>query len=130
MKVRKRYEPDWKPERSVRDPEAGKAKCEAEGRCRLCRRGVEHGVRPRWLGGNPFDALERHHLVPKGMGRTIGGDDLDDNIIPLCTLCHRAATEKLRWALMAIRAVLLRDEHDYIIRKKGQWWLDKAYPRS
>ncbi len=118
--------PDWKQGASIVDPEAGKAKVEAEGCCRLCRR----RVLPRWLGGFWLDSLERHHLVPKGMGRTIGGDDLDDNIIPLCTRCHRAVTEKLRWATMAVRASLLPHEEAYVITRKGQWWLDKNYPRT
>ena len=117
--------PDWKQAASIRDPEAGKAKIEAEGCCRLCKR----AKLPRWLGGNPFDCLERHHVVQKGMGRTIGGDDVDENIIPLCTRCHREVTERTRYSRMAVRANLRHDEEDYVIRRKGKWWLDKHYSK-
>ena len=39
-------------------------------------------------------------------------------------------TDRVRWALNALRLALLPAEIDYIKRKKGKAWLTKTYPPS
>lgn len=67
--------PDPKPEPRVVDRRATLRKLLVDRECRAC--------------GEP--AANGHHLIPKGAGR---GDDVDDNVIPLCgsgtTGCHGA----------------------------------------
>jgi len=48
-----------------------------QGPCRICRR-VESN-------GSVHSTIELHHLVR----RSQGGDDVPDNIVPLCGACHR-----------------------------------------
>lgn len=112
--------PDWKPERRIVDIYAGNAKLRAEGRCRLC--GAAANVR----------GLTRHHLVPKGQG----GDDIDENIVPLCgdgtRGCHAEVEYRTAGYRQRLRAKLSPDEYAYIIDKKGASWLNSrsGYPRS
>lgn len=110
---------------------AGVEKIRAEGRCRAC--GVPGA--PSSDGG----ILNRAHLVPRGQR----GDDVDENIIPLCgsgtTGCHAAfdgqATKATAPSLLAgtpadeIRSLvvvkLTDEERGYALDKKGDWWLEK-----
>ena len=71
--------PDPKPTRRI---VASKAEWQAiadakQGPCRICRR-VESN-------GSVHSTIELHHLVR----RSQGGDDVADNIVPLCGACHR-----------------------------------------
>jgi hypothetical protein len=111
---------DPKPARRIRDPFAGRDKLLREARCRSCGRPSygQHG-------------LTRHHLV----GRGVGGDDVEENLVPLCgdgTLgCHGALTDHRRgWREVArrLRANLRDEEIDYILQKKSHDWLDRTYP--
>lgn len=102
---------DPRPARRIIDPRAGRRKVWLEGRCRAC--GAGH--------------LERHHLVP----RSLGGDDVDANLIPLCLLCHDAferSPSHRRIVGRIIRATLLPDELAYIIERKSEAFLDRYYP--
>lgn len=119
---------DPRPALRIADPQAGIAKLKAEGRCRAC--------------GHHSFMLSRHHLVPKGQG----GDDLDENIIPLCGNgtqgCHGAMTdhtnsvgwpsklEGYEWQVVAsaIRSSLWSTERMYIVRTKGEDWLNRNLP--
>lgn len=102
-----------KPPRRKRLAHAGRAKVK-HAACRAC----------GFLWG-----IERHHLVP----RSLGGDDTDDNIIPLCHACHqdlhnhpngRARTgSRIRRSLYAV-------EEAYILRRKGRDFLDLYYPNT
>lgn len=108
------FRPDPKPAPRIVSDKAGRRKVMAEGRCRLCGYAAE---------------LSRHHLVPKGQQ----GDDVDDNIVPLCgsgtTGCHGDVEHWTSGARSKLRGRLTPAELSYIERKKGVAWLDKRYPR-
>jgi hypothetical protein len=119
---------DPRPTRRVVDPHAGTGKVVAEGRCRACgRKGLSY--------------LNRAHLVSKGQR----GDDVEDNIVPLCgsgtSGCHGSLTdhhpaswpshlEGAEWTEIssALRATLRKSEVKYILTKKGKSWLERVYP--
>jgi hypothetical protein len=109
------------------DARAGMVKVyQRERRCRVC--GATN--------------VSRHHLVGKGQL----GDDVAENIVPLCgdgvRGCHGAVTdghERLGADLVlrdgdavrrALRATMTADEVAYVIGKKGEGWLDLYYPRE
>jgi hypothetical protein len=117
--------PDWKPAKRIEDPDATRRVCVAEGKCRLC------GKRARpyfWKGKHYAGGLTGHHLV----SRSQRGDDVDDNIVPLCghgtVGCH-GDVEHHKWARVALRAMLTEANEEYCVRKKGWVWLEKRYPR-
>jgi len=63
-------QPDPKPEKRIRNSAAILSKMLSDPTCRGCRR----------------QATEGHHIIH----RSLGGDDVRDNIMPLCSYCHRA----------------------------------------
>lgn len=105
--------PNPRPVRRIVDPDAGRAKTAPGAECRLC--GSRTG-------------LERHHLVP----RSQRGDDVDENIVPLCgpwaPSCHRRVTENEPEALALLRGRLWPEEEAYVARKMGWGWLESRYP--
>lgn len=105
--------PNPRPARRIIDQAAGRVKCGEGAECRLC------GVRR---------LLERHHLVP----RSQRGDDVDENIVPLCggftDGCHRLITENDPAALALLRGRLWPEEEAYVARKRGWGWLEQRYP--
>lgn len=118
-------EPDPKPPRRIKDPQAGAEKTRREARCRIC---GAPGV--YYTDANPhgMTKLTRHHLVP----RSQRGDDVDDNLVPLCgdgtTGCHSDIEEYRYGARVALRAHLFAPEVDYVVAKRGREWLEKSYP--
>lgn len=73
------------------------------------------------------------HLVPRGMGGTIGGEWVPDNIVGLCGHgnidgCHGLIDSYDPEARTALRAKLTPAEVAYIERKMGRDWLDRRYP--
>lgn len=109
-----------KPERRVKDRHAGRTKLLLEGRCRACGRSYGIGV-------------SMHHLV----NRSQGGDDVADNLVPLCgdgtRGCHGALTDHRRgWERIAaaLRHNLTPAEKRYIITHKSAEWLDTHYPEA
>ena len=62
--------PDPKPTKRIVDSAAGKNKLALEPKCREC----------------PKPATDPHHVVL----RSQRGDDVEDNIVPLCFRCHRS----------------------------------------
>src|SRR3990167_4938624 len=71
--------------------------------------------------------VDHAHLV----SRAQGGDDVADNIIPLGHEAHMLYHDHGKvWEHVAhmIRASLTPAEKAYILRKKGQDWLDEHYP--
>lgn len=69
-----------------------------------------------------------HHLVP----RSLGGDDVADNIVPLCgdgtRGCHGAVEARDHQALRELRLSLTPGELKYVLRKKGSDFLDRYLP--
>jgi 5-methylcytosine-specific restriction endonuclease McrA len=67
-------------------------------------------------------ATELHHLVP----RSRGGDDVADNLVPLCADCHDAVE---RWEDERARlAEKLTDaEHAYIVAKLGEGGMGRLF---
>ncbi len=69
-----------------------------------------------------------HHLVP----RSLGGDDVDTNLVALCgtgtTGCHGKIEARDPWYLNELRMQLLGSELCYILNSKGEDWLDRYYP--
>lgn len=63
-----------------------------------------------------FPPLELHHLVP----RSLGGDDVEDNLIGLCQGHHRHVTAREDATLFAVAATLTDAEYAYIIGKLGE----------
>ena len=82
------------------------------GPCRVC-------VRPLANGGTPAYAPHRvqfHHLV----ARVHGGDDVEDNIVPLCGDCHGDVTRRAPHALASLSESLSDFERGYVLRKVGE----------
>ena len=79
---------DWKPSKRIIDQEAIKRKLLTDGWCRIC----------------AAVATEGHHVLL----RSQRGDDVPDNIIPLCLRCHRAYHDG------AFELVLKRPEWAYL----------------
>ena len=69
------------------------------GPCRLC---------GRW-------GYELHHLV----GRDLGGDDVEQNLVPLCTGCHGRVQELKEPERSQLGRSLTPVERAYLLEKKG-----------
>jgi 5-methylcytosine-specific restriction endonuclease McrA len=72
-----------------------------------------------------------HHLLPKdGSGTWPGGDDVVDNLIPLCRSCHNLVEARLTSARARVRDTLTARNLDYLKRRIGDRWfvfLDRHY---
>jgi 5-methylcytosine-specific restriction endonuclease McrA len=77
------------------------------GPCRVC-------VLPH-ANGHGFGLIEFHHLV----SRAQGGDDVEANIVPLCSVCHTYATYREPLTLAALAASLTDAELAYCVSKLG-----------
>lgn len=67
--------------------------------------------------------VQYHHLVP----RDLGGDDVADNIIPLCDLCHRGITDRLPGHVTALLHTLSDAEYAYAVGKAGEDVWERVY---
>jgi 5-methylcytosine-specific restriction endonuclease McrA len=67
--------------------------------------------------------VELHHIVP----RDLGGNDVPDNIVPLCPLCHKRITE--RWPLHgnALVRSLTDAEYSHAVEKAGENVWERVY---
>lgn len=123
---------DPRPAKRVKDRDAGREKVRREGRCRVC---------GRVPSGHPLDSLQRMHLVPKGLG----GDDVDENIVPGCgsgtTGCHGMLTSAredphhpagltVAQARERLLLALLPEERAYAAGKRYEDWLDSYYGKG
>jgi hypothetical protein len=110
--------------RALAAPAAVKAairevKCQV---CRLCGR-----------ASSPDLPINAAHLVPRGMGGTIGGEWVENNILGLCGHgnvdgCHGLIDSYDPDACSRLRLLLTADEIAYVIGKKGEGWLDRRFP--
>lgn len=99
---------------------AGREKVRREGKCRVGKE-AHPDCMVTW-------ALHRHHLV----GKDRNGDDVDENLIPLCHACHDAFHSSIFAPAIAaaIRASMLDVELRFVLEhpEGGAEWLDKTYP--
>lgn len=84
------------------------------GQCLICER---LGVRARSM------YMDFHHLVP----RARGGDDVAENIVPLCSLHHHDVTVNNPHALAALHLMLTNDERAYCESKLGAEWSARLF---
>lgn len=113
------------------DPKPAKrVKADAE-EWRLIRHGKIGPCRGCRVPGRNIYAVTMHHIVPK----SLGGDDVSENIIPLCGSgthgCHgliESHGRGHREIASRIRHRLRPEELRYALTKKGDVWLDEYYP--
>ncbi len=87
-----------------------------QGPCRVC-------VRPG-SNGSYWRKIELHHLVP----RSWGGDDTEDNIVPLCLYCHARVTAYEPDGVLAALAASLTDaEYVYCSGKLGEGAMERLF---
>lgn len=80
------------------------------GPCRVC-----------GLGALPH--YHMHHLVPRAQG----GDDVADNIAPLCAACHEAVTRLFPAALALLAESLSDAEYAYVVGKLGEGGMERLF---
>ena len=89
--------------RKVASPKQWQAIQAAKGRtCRVC-----------LLDTN---AIQLHHLVP----RDFGGDDVPENLVPLCPRCHSDVTRCDRETCLVLFVRLEDAEYAYAVEKAGE----------
>lgn len=105
------------PSRTMRtkDPRAQIQKLLADRECRLC--------------GRP--AQDAHHLIY----RSHDGDDVPDNLIPLCRRCHDTVHDGDRIARLSLMLTLRDEERAYVVSKLGDndaaaAWAERVYGLS
>lgn len=67
--------------------------------------------------------IQFHHLV----SRAQGGDDVADNILPLCDVCHGSVTVGGVMAVRYMGETLTDAEYAYAIGKAGEDFFERAY---
>lgn len=88
-----------------------------------CRLDAEFGSEgAKTLFGRPVQ-IEYHHLV----SRAKGGDDVADNIVPLCRNCHEAITRRKPMQCQALARSLTDAEYAYVIGKLGEGALERLF---
>src|SRR5439155_25945830 len=83
--------------------------------CRVCRDADSNG--------SVHSSIQFHHLVP----RSQGGDDVADNIVPLCQDCHGLATLRNPLVLEVLASKLTDGESAYVIGKIGEGALERLF---
>lgn len=97
--------------RKVASPKQWQAIISAKhGRCRVCERGG-------------MLAVYMHHLIP----RDFHGDDVPDNVIPLCELCHGRVTMLRADTVHTMLRSLSDAEYAYAVGKAGEDWAERIY---
>jgi len=85
------------------------------GPCRVCLDPASNGR----LHGK----IQFHHVVP----RDLGGDDVADNIVPLCHECHTYVTSRDQVSGMLLVSRLTDAEYAYAIDKAGEQVFERVY---
>ena len=88
-----------------------------QGPCRVCRDVLTNG--------RVQATIEFHHLVKRGA--PFFGDDVEENIVPLCADCHSLVTLRYPLALEVLAARLLDSEYTYIIEKLGESGMERLF---
>lgn len=100
--------------RKVASPKQWQAIIEAKrGPCRVCDLGAVS-----WRG-----RIEYHHLL----ARSLGGDDVAENIVPLHRVCHGAVEGRVPSALRRVRDSLTDAEYAYLIGKRGEGSVESMF---
>jgi 5-methylcytosine-specific restriction endonuclease McrA len=66
-----------------------------------------------------------HHLL----ARSLGGDDVPQNLVPLCRKCHQLVEEHDEKACQQLRLTLTDAELEYLSVKKWAGYADRRYGR-
>jgi hypothetical protein len=90
---------------------------EKQGPCRVC-------VQPS-SNGHGWHKIQWHHIVPRAA--PYFGDDVAENIAPLCLDCHPLVTRRDRAACRALAASLTDSEYAYVIARCGEGALERLY---
>lgn len=102
--------------RKVASPKQWQAIIAAKvGPCRVCGAQASNGR----LHGH----VQFHHVV----SRQDGGDDVADNIVPLCLDCHRDVTDRDRLAGPVMLYTLTDAEYAYAVTTAGEDYFERAY---
>jgi 5-methylcytosine-specific restriction endonuclease McrA len=85
------------------------------GPCRVCTRPASNG--------SGFLKVQFHHIV----SREDHGDDVADNILPLCSWCHDQVTRRDASASRLLFENLTDAEYAYMIERGGEGYPERAY---
>lgn len=88
---------------------------EKRGPCRVCLDPASNG--------RIYGSIQFHHIV----SRAWHGDDVADNIAPLCPGCHQDVTQREPFACRALVESLTDAEYAYCIGKSGESFFERAY---
>ena len=67
--------------------------------------------------------MELHHLVT----REDFGDDVPENIVPVCSPCHGAITRRVEPVARLLLSRLSDAEYAYIVQRGGEDYFERAY---
>jgi len=102
--------------RKVASPKQWQAIIEAKrGPCRVCSTFEGMGIFR--------EGLEYHHLV----ARSAGGDDVQDNIVPLHPTCHERVTRGNAEARYLLGDGLTEAERAYVVGKLGESGMERLF---
>lgn len=103
--------------RKVASPKQWQAIIAAKvGPCRVC---GEPGS-----NGKVYGKIQMHHVVKRG---SYHGDDVADNLVPLCPDCHTDVTLLDPHACWQLFATLTDEEYSYAVLKCGENYFERAY---
>jgi hypothetical protein len=78
---------------------------------------------PSYIARGDEAALPLHHLV----SRQDHGDDLADNLVPLCRPCHDAITRRVPTIARLLLSRLSDAEYAYAVQRGGEDYFERAY---
>ena len=104
--------------RKVASPKQwAKIAAEKLGPCRIC---GEQGNNGRLHG-----KIHLHHIVPRGAPWF--GEDVPENIAPLCPFDHDLVTRRDKGACVVFVMCLADDEYAYAVERGGEAFWERAY---
>lgn len=86
-----------------------------QGPCRICSDPASNG--------RLHSHIQFHHLVT----REDGGDDIEDNIVPLCVYCHDGITRRKAGFGILLMMSLTDAEYDYMLKRGGPTYPERVY---